>query len=89
MVDQGCHSSRHECHMQVRSRVRSSGMKGMDAGLMCGFGVGYGFGAGLVLKPSALQAMQRRVQELSRTITASSSGPPLINGDASSPLSHR
>ena len=39
-------------------------MKGVDAGLMCGFGVGYGFGAGLVLKPSALQVLQRAVQDL-------------------------
>ena len=61
--------------MQVRSRVRSSGMKGVDAGLMCGFGVGYGFGAGLVLKPSALQAVQRGVQELSGTTSASSVQP--------------
>ncbi|KAK9906733.1 hypothetical protein WJX75_007034 [Coccomyxa subellipsoidea] len=62
---------------RVRRRVRSSGMKGVDAGLMCGFGVGYGFGAGLVLKPSALQAVQRGVQELSgRLAVAAQSGLP-------------
>ncbi len=44
--------------------MRSSSRKGVDAGLMCGFGVGYGFGAGLVLKPSALQVLQRAVQDL-------------------------
>jgi len=52
--------------MQMRSRVRSSGVKGIDAGLMCGFGVGYGFGAGLMLKPSALQAAQAGLQSVSR-----------------------
>lgn len=50
--------------MQVRRRVRSSGLKGVDAGIMCGFGVGYGFGAGLVIKPSALHALKVEAQTL-------------------------
>ncbi|EIE23888.1 hypothetical protein COCSUDRAFT_62418 [Coccomyxa subellipsoidea C-169] len=65
---------------QVRRRVRSSSMKGVDAGLMCGFGVGYGFGAGLVLKPSALQALQRAVQDLNGRVMAAAKSrvPPQL-----------
>ncbi|CAL8462609.1 g2142 [Coccomyxa elongata] len=55
---------------QVRRRVRSSGMKGVDAGLMCGFGVGYGFGAGLVLKPSALHALQLEARTITERVAA-------------------
>ena len=53
-----------EMSMQVRRRVRSSSLKGVDAGIMCGFGVGYGFGAGLVIKPSALHALKVEAQTL-------------------------
>ncbi|BDA46480.1 hypothetical protein COCOBI_08-5730 [Coccomyxa sp. Obi] len=56
---------------EVRRRVRSSGIKGVDAGVMCGFGVGYGFGAGLVLKPSALHALQLEARTLTERVAAS------------------
>ncbi len=58
--------------MQMRRRVRSSGMNGVDAGVMCGFGVGYGFGAGLVLKPSALHQLQLEARKLTGSLSFTS-----------------
>lgn len=36
--------------------------KGLAGGVGCGVGVGYGFGAGLMLRPAALESLQRSTE---------------------------
>lgn len=49
--------------IQVRGRIRSSGVNGLDCTAGCGVFVGYGFGIGLFLKPQAADAMQKSMQK--------------------------
>ena len=56
--------------MQIRSRVRSSGVQGLDIGVGCGVGIGYGFGFGAFLTPDATAALTRRLEAAKRALTS-------------------
>ncbi|GBF90527.1 hypothetical protein Rsub_03523 [Raphidocelis subcapitata] len=50
---------------EARRRVQGLGVAGLDAGFGCGVGVGYGFfAAGLLLKPSVIEAVREGASEL-------------------------
>jgi hypothetical protein len=50
--------------------VRALGVKNLDLGLGCGVGIGYGFGAGLMLRPSAWDALCMRAADAAGSLSA-------------------